>query len=568
MNPALERLAVEFSSMLGRMEHFKLKIYSKHAIKVQELLLKAVIRKNRTCEYGRKHGFADVKSISDYQRIVPLTTYPDYDEYVTRMTKGEKKVLTNASYRRFAGSSGSTGKAKTIPLSLWAEWVCQCFGFSAPVGCAYKYFKQQGKSMPLQRGLLTAEIGCTKVECGKTLSCLSSIPLLNLKPVVPVFATSPMVLQYTDDDTVMNSHYLKLRFSLPRRDVSYLGTIFITTLESMFFYLEENWEKMCDDIEKGIISPDIVCPPEMRKELEKKLKPDPERAEELRKEFRKGFDCGPIARRIWPKLGWMYGMGTGALAIYQKKLERYLGTDLPIHYLGYIASEAMMAVPIELNSYEYVMLPQNGFYEFRPVDSDNYDNLLTIKDLEVGKEYEIILTNTSGFYRYRIEDVIQVTGFYYESPKVTFRYRLNQISNFSGEKMTQLAFDHIVGKMSEQLGELFIGYSIYPDHNTSPGHYVMLIETANPVDISKEQEYARLFEEIMSENPSAECVFRNGSLGHCEVKFLRHGTYDDYRAMLKARGANLNQVKPVKLIDNEERKEFFFSHVIRSEENA
>lgn len=562
MNKHFGKVLSFFGSSLGRAEHFKLEIYSKNAIKVQESLLRRLLKKNATTEYGKKYNFKDVNSIEDYQKLVPLTYYEDYDGYIQRMLKGEKGLITNSFFRRYAGSSGSTGKAKTIPLSAWSEWVAQCFGFSAPVGCAYKYFKKQGRSLPPQKGLLTAEVSYTKLEHGKTMSCLSSIPLLNIKPAVPLFATSPQILQYTSDDTQMDSHYLKLRFALPRRDVSYLGTIFITTLESMFFYMEENWEMLCDDIEKGIINESIVCPPEMRAKLEKKLKPNPKRAEELRKEFRKGFDDEPIVPRIWPNISWMYGMGTGAIAIYQKKLQRYMGENVPIHYLGYVASEAMMAVPIELDSYEYVILPQNGFYEFRPVESDDCDNLLTIKDLEVGKEYEIILTNTSGLYRYRIEDVVRVTGFHNQSPKVTFCYRLNQIANISGEKMTQLAFDYIVDQMSEKLDELFIGYSIYADHSTSPGHYVLLLETAKEADKSKEAEYAKLFEEIFSQNPSAECVFRNGSLGHCEVKFLKHGTYDDYRQMLKNRGANLNQVKPIKFIDNEERKEFFFSHII------
>lgn len=560
MNKVLGKSLSFFGSSLGRIEHFKLKIYSQNAIKIQEMVLRRLMKKNRTTEYGRKNGFAGVRSVSDYQSTVPLTYYEDYDEYIHRMLKGEKHLITNSFFRRYAGSSGSTGKAKIVPLSAWSEWVCQCFGFSAPVGCAYKYFKRQGKSLPPQKGLLTAEVSCKRLENGKTLSCLSSIPLLNLKPIVPLFATSPKELQFTDDDTQTDSHYLKLRFSLPRRDVSYLGTIFITTLESMFFYLEENWQMLCDDIEKGIINEKIECPHEMRKRLEKKLKPNPKRANELREEFKKGFD-EPIVPRIWHNISWMYGMGTGAIAIYQKKLQRYMGENIPIHYLGYVASEAMMAVPTELDSYEYVMLPQNGFYEFRPVDSDNYDRLLTIGELEVGKEYEIILTNTAGLYRYRIEDVVRVTGFYHQSPKITFCYRLNQIANISGEKMTQLAFDYIVDKMSERLNELFVGYSIYADHSTSPGHYVLLLETVNETPKSKEGEYAELFEEIFSLNPSAECVFKNGSLGHCEVKLLRHGTYDDYRRLLKERGANLNQVKPVKFIDNQERKDFFFSHI-------
>ncbi|MBP3329283.1 MAG: GH3 auxin-responsive promoter family protein [Clostridia bacterium] len=551
-----------FGSALGLAEHAKLKFYSKRANKIQQKLLLGLMKKNKSTVYGKMHNFKDVRCIEDYQKNVPLSYYDDYADYVQRMKNGEKGLITNSAYRRFTASSGSTGKAKIIPMSLWSEWVCQCFSFSAPVGCAFKYFRKHGRIIPPQKGLLTAEVGLTKLDNGKTVSCLSSIPLVNLKPLVPAFATSPKELQFVPDNTKMDSHYLKLRFSLPERDVSYLGTIFITTLESMFFYMEENWEMLCDDIEKGIINESIQCPPEMRAKLEKRLRPNPKRAEELRREFRKGFDDEPIVPRIWPNASWMYGMGTGAIAIYQKKLKRYLG-DIPTHYLGYVASEAMMAVPLELDSFEYVMLPQNGFYEFRPVESEDYDNLLTIKDLEVGKEYEIILTNTSGFYRYRIEDVIRVTGYYYESPKITFCYRLNQIANISGEKMTQQSFDYIVNGMSERLDELFIGYSIYADHSTSPGHYVLLLETAKEIDKSKEKEYAELFEELFCENnPSAKPVFKNGSLGHCEVKFLRHGTYDDYRQVLKDRGANLNQVKPVKFIDNEERKEFFFSHII------
>ena len=555
-------ILAEFGGFLGRCEHIKLNIYSRRAIKMQETCIKRLMRKNKSTVYGKLNNFKDVKSIEDYQRIVPLSTYADYDEYVWRMANGEKGLITNMFVRRFTESSGSTGKQKLVPLSYWAEWVCQCFSFSAPVGCAVKWFKKQGRRLPPQKGLLTAETGRRKVK-GGTISCLSSIPLLNLRPLVPFFTTSPKEVLFPASDCDMDMHYLKLRFALINKKTSYLGTVFITTLESMFFYMEENWEMLCDDIEKGIINDSIKMPEELRKKYNKKLKPMPERAEELRREFKKGFDSSPIIPRIWPKVEWMYGMGTGALAFYAKKLRRYIGEDMPIHYLGYTATEAFMAVPIELNSYEYVLLPNNGFYEFRPIDCDSYDILLTIKDLEVGKEYEIILTNMSGFYRYRIEDVIKVTGFYNQSPKITFCYRLNQIANISGEKVSSLAFDEIVANLSEYMDDLYIGYSIYPDRSTSPGHYVLLLETAEPVSDEKKSRYNEAFEKMLCKgNVSVEPLIKSGALGHCEVKFLKHGTYDDYREVLRKRGANLNQVKPIKVIDNEEKKEFFFAHVI------
>lgn len=559
----LRPLFAAFGGFLGVVEHTKLYIYSKNANKTQRVLLKKLIKDNKTTEYGKRNGFDKVKSVEDYQKIVPLSTYADYEDYVMRMANGEKGLITNRFVRRFTESSGSTGRSKLVPLSARAEWNCQCYSFSAPVGCAVKYFLRKKRPLPPQRGLLTAEISSRKLPGGATVSCLSSIPLLNLKPLLRFFTCSPMQVLFPKEDAQMDMHYVKLLFALRDSDISYLGTIFITTLESMFFYLEKNWQMLCDDIENGTINESIQIDDEIRQQLLKQLKPCPKRAEELRGEFEKGFDCEPIIPRIWKKCEWMYGMGTGALSHYAKKLRRYIGEDMPIHYLGYAATEAMMAVPIELDSFEYVMLSHNGFYEFLPLDAPEGTRPLLANEVEVGKEYELILTNLSGFYRYRIEDVVKVTGFYHQAPMVTFCYRLNQIANISGEKINQLAFDEIVGNFSESLGEIFVGYSIYPDRTTSPGYYVLFVESNVEHTQSEEEKYSLLFEKALCKgNVSVEPLIKSGALGHCRVKFLKSGTYDDYRQMLKENGANLNQIKPVKVINSQERKDFFFSHVI------
>ncbi len=188
----VKQIPTLFSASLGLAELAKLKIYSKRANKTQEKLLLSLMKKNKSTVYGKANNFKEVRSVEDYQKIVPLTTYEDYADYVQRMMNGEKGLITNEYYRRFAASSGSTGKAKIIPLSAKSEWVCQCFGFSAPVGSAFNYFRKQGRLMPPQKGLNTAEIGCEKLKNGKSVSCISSVPLLNLKPLVPIFASSPM----------------------------------------------------------------------------------------------------------------------------------------------------------------------------------------------------------------------------------------------------------------------------------------------------------------------------------------------------------------------------------------
>lgn len=553
-----------WGAFVGICEHIKLYLYSVQAEAMQARILRRLMRDNKSTVYGKENHFDEVKSVADYQAKVPLSTYLDYEDYVHRMANGEKGLITNRYVRRFTESSGSTGRSKMVPMSGHAEWNCQCFSFSAPIGCAVKYYvKKKHRPLPPQRGLLTAEIGKRKLPGGATISCLSSIPLLNLGPLVPFFTSSPKEVLFPDADVDMDMHYVKLRFALQDTDISYLGTIFITTLESMFFYMEENWELLCKDIEQGTIDESIRMPSHIRKKLEKRLKPRPKRAKQLREEFEKGFD-DPIIPRIWKKCGWLYGMGTGALSHYAVKLRRYIGEDMPIHYLGYAATEALMAVPIELDSFEYVLLPHNAFFEFLPLDAPEGTRPLTISEVERGKEYELILTNLSGFYRYRIEDVVRVTGFYHQCPKVTFCYRLNQIANISGEKVNQMAFDEIVGNFSEKLNELFVGYSIYADRSTSPGHYVLLVESTKNHTPADEAEYARIFEETFCEgNVSVEPLIKSGALGHCEVKFLAKGTNDAYRELLRSNGANLNQIKPIKVISTDQQKDFFFSCIIR-----
>ena len=112
------------------------------------------------------------------------------------------------------------------------------------------------------------------------------------------------------------------------------------------------------------------------------------------------------------------------------------------------------------------------------------------------------------------------------------------------------------------MDDFYIGYSVYPDRTTSPGHYVLFLESADPVSDEKKALYNEAFEQMLCKgNVSVEPLIRSGALGHPEVKFLKKGTYDAYRELLRQRGANLNQVKPLKVIDTDEKRDFFFAHI-------
>lgn len=336
-----KQLLSDTGAALGKLVYFGFHRYTANANATQKKLITELLRKNRNTEYGKKYGFGTIHSVREYQDSVPLTTYRDYAPYVERMLNGENNILTSSSVHRYVETSGSVGKPKTVPQVSHAMFNFQCMGFVAPVACASEYFKEHGRHMPPQKGLLALEATSHILPNGKKCSCLSSAPLLYLKPFATMFTTSPKEVLFPEHPEKMDMQYLKLRFALPERDVSYLGAMVVTVTQTLFKYLEDNWQMLTDDIEKGIINENVRMPEDIRRKLSRKLRPDPVRAAELRAEFEKGFDESPILPRIWHKLGWMYAMMSGNLTVYDHKLRRYTG-ELPLHNMGYGASEGLL----------------------------------------------------------------------------------------------------------------------------------------------------------------------------------------------------------------------------------
>lgn len=565
--------------LLGDVSLWEIDHYTKDPMKAQENVLKKIIRRNKNCELGKKFDFADIKTIEDYQTKVPLTSYVDYDPLVDRMLlNGEKNIMFSGKNIRYCSSSGSVGKPKILPKGINDLWKMQCIGFSGTVATAAHWLKKEkGIKMPSQMGPLVLILSGHKLQDGKQCNGAGQIPLTYLKAITPFFCTSPTSLLYPEHEELLDTSYLQLRFALENRKVSYLGSIVVTLLTTMFDYLEENWEMLCDDIEKGIINPNIKCTPELRKAYGKKFKPNPKRAAELRAEFEKGFDTpeNPIACRIWPKLTWGYGMMGANLTVYIDKLRRYVG-DLPLHNMGYAAAEGFFAMPTELNTNDGVLLPHCIFFEFLPIEDGEEEaragvKPLLINQLEVGKEYEIVVSNFSGLYRYRMEDVVRVTKMYNNTPCVELRYRQNLSLNVANEKTTTQMVDFASKQTAEKMGVKLAGYSFYGDYSTNPPRYCMLAEIEDGKVWSEEERQKAidiLDEELCETNEKYFKYRRWGMLNRPEILLLKNKTYWDYREMLRNNGVVLNQIKPVTVINTDERKKFFFSHVVTDSEVA
>lgn len=256
------------------------------------------------------------------------------------------------------------------------------------------------------------------------------------------------------------------------------------------------------------------------------------------------------------------------LAVYVETLRKHIGPNVPIHNMGYAAAEGFFAAPTELDRDDYVLLPWCIFFEFLPMkegedEVDESAKPLLIDELEVGKEYEMIVSNFSGLYRYNVEDVVRVTRMYNNTPEIKLLYRMKLSMNVANEKTTTEMVDAAASNTAKNMGTDFVGYSFYPDFSTKPPRYTMLVELRDgALDEDKRQEFINELDHQFDEINEKYYKYRRwGMLNRPEVLFLNEKTYSDYNEYLAGKGVVLNQIKPVTVINNREREEFFFSHV-------
>lgn len=526
---------------------------TQNAPEINNQLLMDLLKRNATTEYGEKFHFDKVDSVEAYKKNVPFSTYDDYGVYIDRMISGEVGLITNEPIVHYALTSGSVDNPKKIPVSedtvkLYREYATQ-YSFAI-------ISQALGKNWKKTRGLNLMEVKFETLANGLFAGSISGRGVYSIKNLLFLMFTSPKEVVFPLE--IMDSKYIHLRFALVEKSLSYIVSAFMTAVSDLMKYLETNWEMMVDDIEKGIIDPQVKMTDDVREKLLKKIKPDPKRAAELRKEFQKGFSQ-PIIPRIWPEFAFVHAIGSGGVSVYTDKMRYYLG-EIPIYFSIYAASESIMAICNAMESQEFVLIPDSAFYEFILADQEDSTETLTMGELETGKDYEIIITNTSGFYRYRIKDVIRVVGWYNKCPKIKFVYRLNQMVSIAGEKTNEECISWAVREFAKEAECQLVDYSVYPDTSVSPGRYILFMETENRLPKSKHNDYLKIIEEKLSiANPSIGSKIKSGVLSQSGISFVQEETYALYRDLMIMRGVSGNQLKPVRVIDTMIKEKFFFA---------
>ena len=385
----------------------------------------------------------------------------------------EKNLLTADRVVFFAHTSGSTGASKMIPCTqstldiLMSTFVKRVFGI-------YDLSCREGGStgMPDCKGIALMETRIGYTPYGVAHGAISET--WNLRNESDAYNALPEELIYPLSD--FDRRYMKMLFALREHRLSFMLCTFAPFIYDMLVYLRDHWEMLSLDVENGSINPDVAVDPRLRRKLEARMSPDPERAAQIR-EIMVAHGDEAFVPLLWPDMKLVATIGTATFAPYIEKLRQFLGEDVAVDYLGYGCSEATIAVALQEDAPEYMLLPWSGFYEFIPMEEGASDTPLLMDQLEVGKEYEVIVTNLSGFYRYRLGDVVKVVGYHNECPMLVFSYRKSQLVSMYGEKVTETALRTAVEGMVAESGVPVLEYSVYADAGTDPGHYVMLLES-------------------------------------------------------------------------------------------
>lgn len=353
------------------------------------------------------------------------------------------------------------------------------------------------------------------------------------------------------------SMYVQMLCGLYQRlEVMRVGAVFASGLCRAIRFLQLNWRDLVLDIESGSLNSKITDP-SVRESVVELLKPDPDLAMFIADQC-SGENWAGIVTRIWPNTKYLDVIVTGAMAQYIPTLEFYSG-GLPMACTMYASSECYfglnlkpMCKPSEVS---YTIMPNMAYFEFIPHDpckkSVSGPELVDLAHVEVGKEYELVITTYSGLNRYRVGDILRVTGFHNAAPQFRFVRRKNVLLSIESDKTDEAELQKAVAAASELLrpsGASVAEYTSRADTSGIPGHYVIYWEL-----LLREQASAAPSGEVLEKcclamEEELNTVYRqsrvaDGSIGPLEIRVVRAGTFEELMDYAISRGASINQYK-------------------------
>lgn len=523
------------------------------AATTQRELILGMIRKNAETEYGRKYGFGAIRTIDDWQREVPVVTYEDIKEDMTRVTEGAKGVFTAEDPVMFAQTSGTTGDPKFVPVTP------SCQG-EAHGDVMRTWFHHAQRAHP-------------DIFASKIVSLVSPAIEGHAPNGLPFGSTSghmyknqnwiirrayPLPYEVFEIADYEAKYYAIMRAGLAE-DVRLLATANPSSILKMCEKADQHAENIIRDIRDGTLCPNYAIEPEIRKALLARMKPAPGRAKELEAaRDRRGGRLLP--GDYWSRLSLIGCWKGGTVGHYVEKFGDWFDPDgtrpVPVRDWGYLSSEVRGSIPLSDEGSQGVLTIGGNFFEFVEVDDleskkDDWSSwqFYTADQIEPGKEYYIFCTTTAGLYRYDINDVIRVEGRYDTAPQIVFLRKGRGMTNITGEKVSVNQVILSVQRASEATNTV-------PDHfkaeaDIDRGRYLFRVEFATKVDDPDRQAFLRSLDDNLKAINIEYKAKRDSQRLHAPVlHVMREGWYERARREQAAAGKRVFQAKTEVLTAN------------------
>lgn len=527
----------------------------------QEAVLKRILRENETTAFGNQNRFPKIRSMVGYQNAVPSTNYEFLRPYIECSAEGKDRILTQESPVYFATTSGTTGAPKLIPTTPSSR---------------------KSKSNLMRRWLYYASKDHPEMLNGKILAMVSPEIDGSTKGGIPMGSESGHAYRHMpalmrslyaipyevfEIEDYASKYYTILRIAI-ETDISAIGTCNPSTILLLAQKLQEHKEMLIKDVREGVINPRVAIPKELRENLEYNFSPNPM----LSQRFEKLIENtgGLLPKDLWPNLALIGCWKGGSAGLYLNELRGYFSPITPCRDWGYLSSEARGSVPITDNGCGGILAIDTNFYEFVPEESrdSHRPTFLTADELEHGKRYYVYLTTESGLYRYDIDDLLEVMGFFHETPIVSFVQKGKGVSSMTGEKLYEAQVCEAVRSSGHLSGQPFEFICATPDWGHPPRYSFLVEEKKQSIPRESLLSWVdSVDKEIQRLNPEYKTKRASLRLESPIVKVLKKGESDAYRRSQVESGRADGQFKILKLNPDPKFQDHFqFERVIEPEQ--
>jgi hypothetical protein len=423
-----------------------IELFMKYPHEVQEELVRKLIKTARKTAFGRQYRFENIETAQEFKERVPVSAYEDMYPYIDRLLKGEQNVLWPSEIKWFAKSSGTTNaRSKFIPVSQEALDDCHL---------------KAGKDMI---SVYVNNYPDTKIFTGKGLAVGGS-------------------QQINQFDTNSNSHYGDVSAVIMKNLPLWAQFIRTPKLEiALMSEWEEKIEKMARATLKENVTNMLGVPTWTVVLLQRILE----------------ITGKKHIHEIWPGLE-VFFHGAVSFVPYENLFAK-LAPDAGMHYMEiYNASEGFFGLQDQTASKDMLLMLDYGiYYEFMPLDQaeKEYPATLGLDQVELEKNYAMVISTNAGLWRYKIGDTVKFTSL---SPfRIRISGRTKHFINAFGEEMIIENAETAIVAACEATGALVADYTAGPHYleTHKKGGHEWIIEFRHPP--SDREEFVRILDETL-----------------------------------------------------------------------